>query len=36
MWKTVLTIAGVIILVIFVVFLYLVIAGAEESRKNDK
>ena len=35
MWKTVLMIIGIIIMVIAIVFLYLLIAGADESRKRN-
>lgn len=33
MWKTVLIVAGILFLLAFTLFLYLLIAGADESRK---
>lgn len=34
MWKTILTVVGVLFLVSIVIFLYLLIAGADESRRR--
>ena len=36
MWKTILIIAGIIVLIGIVIILYLLVAGADESRRKNR